>query len=235
MAQCHAYIHINLHTRRLRNVESPSVPGSLLPFLAPCVLRRHGAQPRTALRPRRRSRRPPALSGTFRSRAVDFIDRWSVEAISDRVDPGLSRTGVPLATRFRSVLGQSLSRSWRSSLHRAAGAASPQKDLRRRTGGSAPRDWDIGWGYRPFVAAAFAAARVECAFRSPGKARGLDCGARPRALDLCISSDVDHAICADREACVDQRKHQHSDEESPRDGLPMGAIERPCDVNHALS
>src|SRR5947199_7361017 len=77
----HAFVHIDLHSRRLRNVESPSVLEFVFSILTPRVLRGHRAQPWTRIRSRRWCRRPPALPRAFQSYAIHFHDRRAVEAI----------------------------------------------------------------------------------------------------------------------------------------------------------
>src|SRR4051794_10787086 len=83
----HAYVRIDLHSRRFRDVEPPSVLEFVFPILTPRVLRGHRAQPRTRIRSRRWRRRPPALPRALQSYAIHFSDRRSVEAIVDHLDP----------------------------------------------------------------------------------------------------------------------------------------------------
>jgi hypothetical protein len=180
--RCHAHVHIDLPSRRFCDLEPSSVPGRLVSVLAPRIFRRHRPQPRTQLRSCRGRPGPPALPRTIRSGAAGFVDYRTVEAIIVVVDQRVSRTRIPLAARVWSVFRQPVPRSRRDSLHRAAGRASPQKDILRGIGSSVAGDWCVGVRCWALIAAAFAAANCLAALRSPGTARGQDCEARLRAL-----------------------------------------------------
>src|SRR4051794_21207558 len=82
----HAYVHIDLHSRRLRNVEPPSVFEFVFSIFVARVLRGHRAELGTRIRSRWRCRRPPALPRAIQSYAIDFNDRRPVEAIVDHLD-----------------------------------------------------------------------------------------------------------------------------------------------------
>ena len=177
----HAYIHIHLPSRPLRDVEQASIPHFLGSSASPCVCRGHGQEPRSIRCARGWPPRSRPHPRTVRSRLRSLSRHRTAEAGSNALASPGARAGLPVAARLQRVLGQSRPGRRGGALCPATGGASSKSHFPGRVGEVAARTWSEHRRCAPLVAAAFAAACSRERQVSPGRARGFIGVARLRA------------------------------------------------------